>query len=99
ANARPVRGTTDQFILQLAGADAEKILAETNRRAADPRVAWAQPNFLSQVLKQTNDPLFPSQWHLDNRGANGSLTNADVNAPQAWGATASMWPGSPIIAA
>jgi len=87
ANARPVRGTTDQFILQLAGADAEKILAETNRRAADPRVAWAQPNFLSQVLKQTNDPLFPSQWHLDNRGANGSLSNADVNAPQAWAYT------------
>src|SRR5712692_2690192 len=87
ANARPVRGTTDQFILQLAGADAEKILAETNRRAADPRVAWAQPNFLSQVLKQTNDPLFPNQWHLDNRGANGSLANADVNAPQAWAYT------------
>jgi subtilisin family serine protease len=87
ANARPMRGTTDQFILQLAGADAEKILAETNRRAADPRVAWAQPNFLSQVLKQTNDPLFPNQWHLDNRGANGSLANADVNAPQAWAYT------------
>jgi subtilisin family serine protease len=87
ANARPMRGTTDQFILQLAGADAETILAETNRRAADPRVAWAQPNFLSQVLKQTNDPLFPNQWHLDNRGINGSLANADVTAPQAWAYT------------
>ncbi|HEX6998781.1 MAG TPA: S8 family serine peptidase [Gammaproteobacteria bacterium] len=31
-----------------------------------------------------NDPLFPRQWPLDNRGQGGRVTDADVDAPEAW---------------
>ncbi len=47
-------------------------------------MAWAEPNYLSQVKRQTSDPLFSSQWTLNNLGLNGAVTNADVQAPEAW---------------
>ena len=52
---------------------------------ADDVVAFAAPNFLAEVRKgQVNDPRFPGQWHLDNRGqANGIALN-DVRALGAW---------------
>jgi len=86
-NVRPLRGASDQFLLNRPGATAEALFAEASRRATDRRVAWAQPNFLSQVIKQTADPLFAAQWALNNAGLNGAVTNADVNAPEAWATT------------
>ena len=85
---RPLRGSPDSFILTRDGATAETIFAEAGRRASDRRVAWAQPNFLSQVVKQTSDPLFAAQWALSNSGLNGASPGADVKASQAWTTTA-----------
>jgi len=79
-----LRGTRDTFVLTRESATAEALLTEANQRAADRRVAWAQPNFLSQVTRQTSDPLFNHQWTLHNGGLNGAIANADVNAPEAW---------------
>lgn len=31
-----------------------------------------------------NDPLFPNQWHLENRGSTGSLTGLDLDVRAAW---------------
>lgn len=87
AKARPLRGSADSFVISREGATAEALFAEAGRRAADRRVAWAQPNFLSQVVKQTSDPLFAAQWALNNSGLNGATLNADVNAPEAWATT------------
>ncbi len=84
---RPLRGSPDSFILTRAGATAEAIFAEAGRRTSDRRVAWAQPNFLSQVVKQTSDPLFAAQWALNNSGLNGATPGADVKAPPAWTTT------------
>ena len=39
---------------------------------------------LPAAALDVNDPLFPQQWTLNNRGLNGAATNADVNAPAAW---------------
>ena len=85
---RRLAGTRDKFVLSLAGTGAEDMLAEVNRRAADPRVAWAEPNFLGQVVKQSADPYYAYQWHLNNTGQSGGKANADINAPEAWQVTA-----------
>jgi hypothetical protein len=85
---RPLRGSPDSFLLPRDGATAEAIFAEASRHASDRRVAWAQPNFLSQVVKQTSDPLFAAQWALSNSGLNGATPGADVKAAQAWTTTA-----------
>ncbi|MFM1770161.1 MAG: Calcium-dependent protease precursor [Verrucomicrobiota bacterium] len=84
---RPLGGAPEVFILTQTAATVETLLTEANRHATDPRVAWAQPNFISQVLKQSGDPLYPLQWNLHNTGQNAALPGADVNAPQAWART------------
>ena len=83
-NVKRLAGTRDQFLFTVPVTTAQELFAEVNRRAADPRVAWAEPNFISQVLKQSTDPLFFQQWPLHNQGLNGAVTNADVNALGAW---------------
>lgn len=87
SQVRPLRGTPDVFVLTRPAVTVEALLTEANRHATDPRVAWAQPNFVSQVIKQSSGPLYPAQWSLHNTGQNAATTGADVNAPEAWNRT------------
>lgn len=83
-SVRPLRGATEVFVLTRPAVTVEALLDEANRHAGDPRAAWAQPNFVSQVIKQTADPLFSAQWSFHNTGLNGATAGADVNALEAW---------------
>jgi len=60
AAGAPTGWARDQFVLTLSTDRAEDLFSEVNRRNADPRVAWAEPNFLSQAVKQSDDPYFHS---------------------------------------
>jgi len=52
---------------------------------ADDVVVFAAPNFLTEVRKSAvNDPLFRSQWHLDNTGQANGIAQNDVRARGAW---------------
>jgi hypothetical protein len=84
---RPLWGTTDQFVLTLPGATADQVFAEVDRCAADKRVAWAEPDFISQVVKTyvPDDPFYASeQWHLNNTGQGGGTSGADAKLEGAW---------------
>jgi Subtilase family len=53
--------------------------------AADDVIAFAAPNFLAQIRKgSVNDPLFATQWHLDNRGQGKGMPLQDARAIGAW---------------
>lgn len=86
---RPLLGTPDQFVVTLPKG-GQATLTYANSLAADSRVSWASPNLYvsAQKLFTPNDPLFSSQWHLNNTGSNsgisGALAGADVKAPAAW---------------
>jgi hypothetical protein len=66
------------------------------RLRTDPRIQFAEPNY---VVKQTpvqsnvvpNDPVFTSQWALNNSGQNvqgsGGVPGADIEALSAWNLT------------
>jgi subtilisin family serine protease len=54
------------------------------RLAADPRIEYAEPNFLLHAADIPDDPLFPQQWALLNTGRDGGLAGADIDAPAAW---------------
>jgi subtilisin family serine protease len=86
---RPLPGTTDQFVLELSGYTAEQIFADVNSRMADPRILWAEPDFLMEVVRQytPNDTYYSSQWHLHNTGQGGGTSDADIDAPEAWDMT------------
>jgi subtilisin family serine protease len=51
------------------------------------RVAHA--NFVYGVISAytPKDEYFADQWHHDNRGTSGGLTDADIDTPQAWDLT------------
>lgn len=85
-DARLLPGTTDQYVLPFPGYTAEQIFAEVNARMRDRRVVWAEPNFMTEVVRHytPNDPYFPYQWHLHNTGQTGGKADADVDAPEAW---------------
>lgn len=53
----------------------ENLLETMARLAADPRVAYAEPNYYVELLSQTtpNDPLLGEAWHL-----------LDFGLPEAW---------------
>jgi len=81
-------------------ADAERVAAEY---AALPEVAYAEPNarievgpnasysfyreFIAELDGGPNDPLFPEQWSLINKGQREGLDKADINAVAAWAKT------------
>lgn len=85
----PIPGTADQFCLALHGLTAEAIMADVNRRMADSRVLWAEPEFLVDLVPHftPNDTYYPKQWHLNNTGQGGGTSDADVDAPEAWNTT------------
>jgi subtilisin family serine protease len=64
----------------------------------DPRVAFAEPNFIVHAADVTpNDPFFSQLWGLDNTGQRVNWTSgspdADIDAREAW----SVSTGSPDV--
>jgi uncharacterized repeat protein (TIGR01451 family) len=85
-NVRPLWGSTDQFVVSLPGATAEEIFAEVDRQSASGNVAWAEPDWISQVVRAStpNDTYFHQQWHLENTGQGFGTPGADARLPAAW---------------
>jgi Subtilase family/FG-GAP-like repeat len=53
----------------------------------DPNVLYAEPNYVVHAFTTPNDPLFSSQWDLQNTGQMGGTPGADIHATQAWSLT------------
>jgi subtilisin family serine protease len=81
---RPLRGTTDQFVLRVVGAG--DVLERARALYESHAVVWAEPNFVQDYRTSSvpNDTRFPLQWHLLNTGQGGGTPGADVHASQAW---------------
>jgi subtilisin family serine protease len=61
--------------------------------AADPRVRYAEPNYLVSTTVTPNDPQFSKLYGLNNTGQTGGTADADIDAPEAWNVTT----GSPNV--
>jgi subtilisin family serine protease len=63
----------------------------------DPRVRYAEPNFVLRAADLPNDPFMPQLWGLDNTGQTVNWTagtpDADIDAREAW----SVSTGSPDV--
>jgi subtilisin family serine protease len=54
------------------------------RLALDPRVEYAEPNYLWSIDRTPNDPRYPEQYGLHNVGQTGGTAGADIGAEAAW---------------
>lgn len=81
---RPLRFTTDQYILGLDASNNP--FSVSDQLWNDPDIVWSNPNFARQIQKRfkPNDPLYSQQWHLNNTGQNGAKAGADISAEAAW---------------
>ncbi|WNG58481.1 S8 family serine peptidase [Archangium gephyra] len=68
------------------GTDLEQALATLKR---DSLVLYVERNSRYSTTSEwsSKDPLFLSQWSLNNTGQNGGTVGADIGAPHAWNLT------------
>ena len=80
---RPRRGPTVKLLSVPVW--QTKVLMQGLRR--DPRVRYAEFNYLLFACVTPNDPQFNQLWGLHNTGQTGGTTDADIDAPEAWNVT------------
>ncbi|MDH3643064.1 MAG: S8 family peptidase, partial [Gammaproteobacteria bacterium] len=61
--------------------------------AARPDVEFVQPNYIVQIVRTPDDPLYPIQWHYFDNGSGANQRPGGINLPQAWDNTL----GSPSV--
>lgn len=49
-------------------------------------VSYAEPNFILRATATPNDPMFSQLYGLNNTGQTGGKPDADIDAPEGWGA-------------
>ncbi len=64
--------------------------------AADPLVAYAEPDYRIQLTLEPDDVEFDELWGLNNTGQTGGVPDVDIDAPEAWEVTQGN--GSTIVA-
>lgn len=81
---RKTRGRLNVYVLRLNDPKSRSCLDVANSLNGKDGIVWAEPNFLSRIKRNTTDPLYDDQWHLNNTGQGGGTSDADVDAPEAW---------------
>ncbi|HZE89382.1 MAG TPA: S8 family serine peptidase, partial [Verrucomicrobiae bacterium] len=66
------------------GLSTEQAIARLRR---DPRVEYAEPDYVVQTALAPNDPGYPQLYGLHNAGQTGGKPGADIHAEQAWDVT------------
>lgn len=64
--------------------DASDLRSVLDMLNNDPRVEYAEPNYIIKANVIPNDPSFSSLWGMNNTGQTGGTLDADVDAPEAW---------------
>jgi hypothetical protein len=53
-------------------------------------VEYCHPNFIAEIVKHQQDPLYSMQYYLNNTGQFGGTVGIDINAPEAWALTTGL---------
>ena len=74
-------------ILEFELAGNMAVLDTISKLREDPRVLYAEPDYIVTTNNIPNDTLFDYQWALNNYGQTGGTPDADINAIDAWNIT------------
>ncbi|MCC6167020.1 MAG: S8 family serine peptidase [Caldilineaceae bacterium] len=72
----------EQLKLAFVPVDVNQPLIDTLER--DPRVVYAEPNYILQINKTPDDPDYSKLWGLNNTGQTGGTAGADISAQDGW---------------
>ena len=76
------------YVLRLTNETRADALDTAAATMASGLAEFAHPDlYVEKRVHQIDDPFFPNQWHLQNRGQNGGKPGADVKAVEAWNST------------
>ncbi len=64
-----------------SGRSVEEAIAALQK---DPRVEYAEPNYVWRTDVTPNDPRYPELYGMHNTGQTGGTPGADISAPNAW---------------
>jgi len=65
--------------------DIQALTISTARTiAAWENVEYAQPNFILQIARAPDDPLYPLQWHYFDNGSASGESPGGTNLPRTW---------------
>ncbi len=68
-------------LIQISGVTVEQAV---NLLKDDPRIEYAEPNYIFQLAAVPNDPYFNLLWGMNNTGQTGGTVDADIDAVEAW---------------
>ncbi|MFQ5963117.1 MAG: S8 family peptidase, partial [Candidatus Scalinduaceae bacterium] len=64
--------------------DGRDVISVCNDLNNDPRIEYAEPNYIQKVDAVPNDPMYDQLWGMNNTGQTGGTPDADIDAPEAW---------------
>ena len=62
----------------------DNLLMISNNIYESGLVKYCHPNFVSEIVRYQEDPLYVEQYYLNNTGQLGGTQGIDINAPEAW---------------
>ena len=68
-------------LVQIFGITVEEAI---NLLKDDPRIEYAEPNYIGHVAITPNDPYFSNLWGMQNTGQTWGTPDADIDAERAW---------------
>lgn len=74
----------NQYKVKIKDFDTYKIFELVDSLANDERIVFIEPNFISLNSFKTIDPLYSSQWSINNNGYLGGTIDADMDVDEAW---------------
>ena len=66
---------------------ADQLIEIANEWTELDEIIVAAPNFVSQFQREAVFKIRPEEWHLDNKGATGTVAGEDVDIRDAWAIT------------
>ncbi|MCB2153404.1 S8 family serine peptidase [bacterium] len=83
------RSDIEGYNIQLQNWDSQDALDASLEISQWSEVAWAEPDFIRQIDFHftPNDPMYGDEQVLHNTGQDGAVSDADIDAPEAWNTT------------